>query len=439
MSTLTLLRRFIVGRRVFILSHLQFKRIILTGQMAMVVFITATGYLVFDVAQGFYLSWPFLAICSTLALISFIFNRRGHHRQAKILLVVAVNFTVYLFAASENIHTLDAFFLTIAIATIAGFGYEDRKLALTFVTITLVLYFISVYINFKPIPDLIYDAGYARNSKMINFVAALGAGAFIVSALIALNFHSEKALRESEQQLIGKNEELTRVNVELDRVVYSSTHDLTAPLRSILGLINLSNVTEDREELKKYLAMMKDRVTELDKFIKEMSDYKKNATSEVTYVDVPLNRLTREVLETLQFYPHAERLSIDINIDDDLTVCTDHTRMKVILSNIISNCFKYCDLEKKEPFVRIMAGQKNDFVHLQISDNGLGINEEALPKIFDMFYRAHNHSEGTGLGLYIVKEAIDKLGGTIAVNSAVGSGTTFNITLPTNLTKYKKT
>lgn len=439
MSFLTQLRRFIVGRRAFILSHLHFKRVVLTGQMAIVVFVISTGYLLFDLSQQVTGSWPFLSACSLLSVFSFFLNRRGLHTLARVTLVFAANFTVYIFAASENIHTdLDAFFLVIAIATVAGFGYEQRHLAFAFVGLTLMLYVTSIYVDFKPIQDLNYNEEYARNNKTINFIAALFAALFMVYALISLNFHSEKSLLEKEHLMIVKNQELTQLNIELDRFVYSSSHDLAAPLRSILGLINLSDLTEDREEQKKFLAMIKSRVTELDKFIKEMSDYKKNAASEITFVDVPVKKLIREVLETLQFYPHAERLSVEINIEDELTVCTDHVRLKVILSNIISNCFKYCDLNKKEPFVRIMAGQKNDFLHLQIGDNGLGIKEAALPKIFDMFYRAHDQTEGTGLGLYIVKEAVDKLGGTIAVASTVGSGTTFNITLPTNLTKYKK-
>jgi signal transduction histidine kinase len=206
-----------------------------------------------------------------------------------------------------------------------------------------------------------------------------------------------------------------------------------APLRSILGLVNLSSLSEDREETKKYLAMIKDRVVELEKFIKEMSDYSKNASQSVVVEEIDIHRLIRDVLETLRFYPHAERLTIDIDIEEDLSISSDHTRLKVIFSNIISNCFKYCDLEKKEPFVRVTAGRHRSMIYLEIADNGMGIKESALPKIFDMFFRAHDHGEGTGLGLYIVKETIDKLRGTIAVHSTVGKGTTFKITLPTKL------
>lgn len=434
MSLLTPLRRLIIGRRAFILSHFEFKKIILTGQMAIVVFIVAAGYTIFDLVSGVYVAWPYQVSCGVFALFSFALNRSGRHTLAKIILVTVANLTVYVFAASENVHTqLDAFFIVIAIATIAGFGYEQKYLAIGFVVFTVGLYLAATFIEFNPIPGLMYDEEYARESKIINFISGLIASSLIVFALITVNFHSEKALRESGQLMATKNEELSRLNVELDRFVYSSSHDLTAPLRSILGLINLCNLTDDREESKKYLAMIKDRVTELQKFIKEMSDYSKNASSAVMLEEIEVKKLTREVLETLRFYPHAEKLIININIEDDLQVFTDHTRLKVILSNIISNSFKYCDLNKKEPFVRVAVEKHDTAFIIEISDNGIGINETSLPKIFDMFFRAHSHSDGTGLGLYIVKETIDKLGGTIAVHSSVGNGTTFKITLPTNL------
>jgi signal transduction histidine kinase len=223
------------------------------------------------------------------------------------------------------------------------------------------------------------------------------------------------------------------LNIELDKFVYSSSHDLMAPLRSILGLINLCHLSEDPEETKKYLSMIKGRVSELEKFIKEMSDYSKNARQAIVVEEIEIKRLLRDVLETLRFYPHAERLLVDIDVQDELKIFSDHTRLKVIFSNIISNCFKYCDLSKKESFVRISASRIPGMIYVEIEDNGVGIKESALPKIFDMFYRAHDHGEGTGLGLYIVKEAIDKVGGTIAVHSHVGKGTTFKITLPTKI------
>jgi signal transduction histidine kinase len=431
MRSPTLLRRLIIGGRSFILSHIEFKKIILTGQMAIVVFLVSFGYAVFDLFSGVYVSWPYETACGALALLSFFLNRAGRHLSAKVILVLAANLTVYTFVASETTSTeLNMFFVVIAIATIAGFRYEQRYLAIGFIVFTLLLYLTTVYFDFQPMQQISLDPQYVRSKKMINFMTAIVSASAIVFALVTVNFHSEKALLDSQQMMVRKNEELTRLNVELDRFVYSSSHDLVAPLRSILGLLTLSNLSEDQQETRKYLAMIKDRVHELERFIKEMSDYSKNARSAVALEEIDLGKLLREVLETLRFFPDSNKLAIDINVEEDLMVYSDHTRLKVILSNIISNCFKYSDLEKKDPFVHIVATKHTSILHLEIADNGLGIQEDALPKIFDMFYRAHEHSEGSGLGLYIVKETIDKLGGTIAVNSVVGKGTTFHITLP---------
>lgn len=400
--------------------------------MAMVVFVVSLGYALFDLSSGVYISWPYQVGCCLFALTSFFLNRRGRHLLAKVILVLAANLTVYVFAASENIPTeLNVFFVVISIATVAGFGYEQRYLALAFVALTVVLYLATVLFDFQPVHQLDYDLDYVKQARLINFLAGIVAAVLIVFAMITVNFNSEKALREGEQMMIRKNEELSQLNVELDKFVYRSSHDLMAPLRSILGLVNLCNLTEDREETKKYLGMVKDRVSELEKFIKEMSDYSKNQQQSVVIEEVDLGRLFRDILETLRFYPSAERLTIEIDLEEELRISSDHTRLKVVFSNIISNCFKYCDLKKDAPFVRIAASRVPGMIYIEITDNGLGIKESALPKIFDMFFRAHDHGEGTGLGLYIVKEAIDKLGGTIAVHSNVGKGTTFKVTLPT--------
>jgi len=100
---------------------------------------------------------------------------------------------------------------------------------------------------------------------------------------------------------------------------------------------------------------------------------------------------------------------------------TDRRRLSVILKNIVSNAFRYCDFEK-----RIRYDQRNAII--KIADNG--VDEHHLNEIFDMFYRANEASKGSGLGLYLVKETIDKLNGEIDVNSQIGNGITYTISIP---------
>ena len=120
---------------------------------------------------------------------------------------------------------------------------------------------------------------------------------------------------------------------------------------------------------------------------------------------------------------------LDNKLNDSVEVQSDAYRLKVVFSNLISNAIKYHDLAKDKPYILISC-DKNHGYHINVEDNGIGIPEEHQSKIFDMFYRAHDRSEGSGLGLYIVKETLTKIGGQISVASEHGKGSTFSITLP---------
>jgi signal transduction histidine kinase len=128
--------------------------------------------------------------------------------------------------------------------------------------------------------------------------------------------------------------------------------------------------------------------------------------------------------------PHSDRLQVQITIQRSAEFWSDAFRIDIILKNFISNAIKYMNLVQEENFVQfnISITQKEGII--QISDNGLGIDKQYQPKIFDMFFRATEKSDGSGLGLYIVKQAIETLGGNISVESKPGKGTIFRILLP---------
>jgi signal transduction histidine kinase len=119
-----------------------------------------------------------------------------------------------------------------------------------------------------------------------------------------------------------------------------------------------------------------------------------------------------------------------MSIEDDFTFISDKSRIQFILNSLISNALKYSIYEKESPVVEIKASKKEKETIIYVTDNGIGISEKVLPHIFKMFYRGSLKSTGSGLGLYIVKEAVDKLNGTISVKSEPGIFTSFTITLP---------
>ena len=117
----------------------------------------------------------------------------------------------------------------------------------------------------------------------------------------------------------------------------------------------------------------------------------------------------------------------------DKKIYSDSLRLNIIFSNIISNAIKYQNFEAERSYLKINIEVESDQVHIQFKDNGQGIGEKHISKIFDMFYRATTRSEGSGLGLYIVKQTVERLSGKIELTSKLNKGTEIKITLPTRL------
>ena len=129
---------------------------------------------------------------------------------------------------------------------------------------------------------------------------------------------------------------------------------------------------------------------------------------------------------------HLAPVKFNINLQTSSTILSDKFRLITILKNTISNAVKYRKQNQDDCFVNINVAEENKFIVIRVEDNGIGISEKSLPKIFDMFYRATSSVAGTGLGLYICKEMITKLGGTISIDSKLGEGTTVTIRIPSH-------
>jgi PAS domain S-box-containing protein len=233
--------------------------------------------------------------------------------------------------------------------------------------------------------------------------------------------------KHTEEALIRQNTELEKTNAELDRFVYSASHNLRAPLTSIMGLINILNTGEKPEA---YLAMIEKSVNKLDEFIKDIVNYSKNSRLQVASDEIQFEELIQSIAEDLRFMKDADKIQIRCEVSGNYPFYSDQQRLKVILGNLLSNAFKYHDMRKPNPYIQVSVSLTASEAKLLIEDNGAGIGEEHHQKLFSMFYRATTRSEGSGLGLYIVKEVVDKLGGRITFHSVPGEGTRFELTLP---------
>ncbi|MEQ8245897.1 MASE1 domain-containing protein [Fulvivirga sp.] len=235
--------------------------------------------------------------------------------------------------------------------------------------------------------------------------------------------------KKAEDKLKNTNEELSKRNVELDNFVYSVSHDLRAPIASVLGIINLAKRDEDRNMKDAYLDMINKSALQQDNFIKEILDQSRNSRLEVKREEISFKSIIDETFNQLK---HAtsdgEKVEKSINIKQDQPFYCDAWRIKVILNNVFSNAIRYRN--GRDPVIKVNVSIKDHAAKLVIEDNGRGISKEHIDKVYDMFYRATDDGAGSGLGLYIVKETVDKLKGKINIESEEGKGTKVSFEIP---------
>ncbi|MCE2996165.1 MAG: two-component regulator propeller domain-containing protein [Cyclobacteriaceae bacterium] len=247
--------------------------------------------------------------------------------------------------------------------------------------------------------------------------------------LKGMNDQLEELVHQRTLKLEATIHELDTVVSELDRFVYSASHDLSAPLKSVLGLINISRKETDKNQIDLYHDYMERSIRKLEKVISSLVEFSRNTHHPLKQEDVNLHQLIHEVFEELAFWPEAIHIQMKNEVAADFILRSDPDRLKVILHNLVGNAIKYADVTKDQPSVWVSATCAGDTSSIIVTDNGIGIEPHNHQRIFEMYYRASDRSKGSGLGLFIVKETIKKLGGIIHLKSDYGLGSQFEITL----------
>ena len=241
----------------------------------------------------------------------------------------------------------------------------------------------------------------------------------------ALQFYNTK------NELRERNRELEKAYAELEKFVYSASHDLRAPLASVLGIVKVAQMEElEKEEYGDYMNKIETSVSKLDILLQNIISYYRSSRLEKSAVEVDFNKLVKQTIESFEFYEHAGNIEFDIQTEQNNPFIGDETRIQIVLNNVISNAIKYQRPEEPSKKVGINVTISPQQAYIEIVDNGLGIATEEQENIFSMFYRSAVKNAGSGIGLYIVKETLNKISGSINVESNLGEGSRFIIQIP---------
>jgi nitrogen-specific signal transduction histidine kinase len=238
-----------------------------------------------------------------------------------------------------------------------------------------------------------------------------------------------KALEHEAEVQRSKTEIIEKKNAELDSFFYRVSHDLKGPISSLLGLHNLVKLEIKDENAKQYFEMYQSQIMRINNIVMDLINITRMNHAASNLVKIDFDLLVTECIEAYHYLHNYSIIKFIREVDPNIEFYSEWAIINTILQNLIENAIKYANPDN-DPFVKIVIAQEDSSIRIMVEDNGVGIAPDYQAKIFDMFFRANDHVEGTGLGLYILKRAVERLRGEIKFHSEVGVGSAFVITLP---------
>lgn len=364
-----------------------------------------------------------VTICLFLGFLA-LFKIHRYRLLSKVLFVLTAHICVFFFwITSEGLMGAITSTLPIVIfivVSIIPLKYSSYSLAFTFLFI-LFLFSIDFYLPKWIVP---YESLLAKEIDIIT-------GVLFACLVTAFSFlYLKKQYQSKVEELKNQFESQKKLNEELDNFVYRTSHDLRAPISSTLGLISLIQMTDNLAEIRTYVELQEKSMQKMDSFIIEILNYSRNSRMEILSENVNFQEIYDNSLQQIAHTKSSKKLETALEYDPNYVYLSDKLRLQIIFNNIISNAFRYLDAKKIHSFLTVQISHTQAEIIIEFKDNGLGIPSASIPKIFDMFYRAHKYSQGSGVGLYIVRQSVEKLGGKIYCTSAENIGTTFKVVLP---------
>ncbi len=386
-----------------------------------------------------YLSVPVLSLFSYE-----LFPKEFPKKILRIILYVSTPFVLLSIFASPYIfrYALKPFELLMVITALFGLyvyirAVKNKRVGSAYFLAGFIILFAAI------INDILYNSLIIKSANLIY----VGIFILIISQAIALSRQFFRAfsrlevlnnelevindqLNKKNVEINEANEQLTRLNSELDILISRTSHDLRSPITSVVALVHIIKHEKDEAKRTGYLEMQRRTLHRLNILVTDILDFSRNKRMRLNFEPIDFTELLNSALQDHQFADNSTHIERIAEVKQDDIFITDQSRLNMILYNLISNGLKYYDKEKDNSFLKVCINATGSEAEIKVIDNGSGIAKDDLDHIFTRFYQADNSFKGSGLGLYIVNEAVEKLGGTIHIDSEVKVGTTFTVLIP---------
>ncbi|HEX3934568.1 MAG TPA: HAMP domain-containing sensor histidine kinase [Puia sp.] len=394
----------------------------------------------------FYDTWLVAIGVGSLSLLAYYSTRFLLSGSNAYQYVVSAVFAIFMAQFIYQMHGLFEMHFIAFIGSAILITYQNWKLQIPLATVVIVHHASFGYLQYIGYDKIYFTQLDYMTLQTFIIHGTLATVVFFICGLWAFQlkklnecqieqtFEMGRLQEEQLQKkvLLRSNDELKKSNKELDSFVYSVSHDLRAPLSSMLGVVGLCEMGTLDPFMQKNVTFLKSSIKKLDGFIMDILDYSRNSRLDVDRQEIHFTDLLADITGNLKFMGTDDQRKVDIRtaIRNGVSFYSDKSRIGIILNNLISNSIRYQNPWAADPFVEVSVEVSESAVNIRVRDNGIGIDSENQEKVFNMFYRVSSQSIGSGLGLYIVKETVEKLHGAIELQSEPGKGSEFSIQLP---------
>ncbi len=226
--------------------------------------------------------------------------------------------------------------------------------------------------------------------------------------------------------------ELVKAKSAIEQFIYSCSHTMRGPLKSIAGLVYLLKNSEENSDVdpKFYLQSIERTITKLELVLNDLEQFLANSSQDIDTRPVDVKKYVTDVLADFQHVIEKNNINISITGKQSMPLHTDENRFRGILSHLISNAIVYQDLNKEDRQICIHIKVDTSSCTVRIRDTGIGMDNEVMAHMDQLFFRGSGKSPGSGIGLYVTKELLHKMGGKLTANSKSGVGSSFTFTIP---------